>query len=112
MINRFTKLVSMVFAITLLSRCISVPNAPVLGGLYTGVTHSGSFTGGILDNNVSASKTGVSSCMSVLNLVAVGDCSEDTAKQNGGIEKVHSVTHKTTTVYIFFNKYETIVSGE
>ncbi|MCG8516672.1 MAG: TRL-like family protein [Pseudomonadales bacterium] len=96
--------------VALLSGCAN--NSPVVGGLYTGVTHSGVSTGGILDSSVKDVKKGVSSCISVLSLVAVGDCSEDTAKRNGGITNVHSVYHESTSVYIFFNKYETIVTGE
>jgi len=96
--------------IALLSGCST--NSPVTGGLYTGVTHSGVSTGGILDNTVKDVKKGTSSCLSVLGLVAVGDCSEDTAKRNGGITKIHSVYHESTSVYIFFNQYETIVTGE
>ena len=87
-------------------------NSPVVGSLYTGVKHSGISTGGILDNSVKSLKTGVSSCTSVLGLIAAGDCSEETARRNGGITKVNSVAHETTSFYIFFNHYKTIVTGE
>jgi hypothetical protein len=96
--------------VLLLSGCST--NSPVSGGLYTGVTHSGVSTGGIKNSSVTDLKKGTSSCISVLGLIATGDCSEDTARKNGGITKVHSVYHESTSVYIFFNKYETIVTGE
>jgi hypothetical protein len=83
-----------------------------MGSLYTGVTHSGVSSGGILDNNVKSLKTGVSSCTSILGIIAYGDCSDEAARSNGGITKVNSVSHKTTTFYIFFNHYETFVTGE
>lgn len=105
-----TKLLATAFFLSMLAGCAS--NSPVSGSLYTGVTHSGVSTGGILDNSVRGVKTGSSSCMSVLGIIATGDCSEDTAKKNGNISKVHSVSHKSTSIYVFFNKYETIVTGE
>ncbi len=94
----------------ILSGCAS--NSPVSGGLYTGVTHSGVSTGGTIDNNVKSLKTGTSSCTSILGMVAFGDCSEEAAKKKAGITKVNSVTHTSTSVYIFFSNYTTTVFGE
>ncbi len=104
------KLSAVALFFALLAGCAN--HSPVSGGLYTGVTHSGVSSGGILDNSVNANKTGVSSCTAILGLIAFGDCSEDTAKINGGIKKVHSVKHKSTSIYIFFSNYKTIVTGE
>ncbi len=104
------KLSAVALSVALLAGCAA--NSPVTGGLYTGVTHSGVSTGGILDNSFKANKEGVSSCTAVLGLIAVGDCSEDAAKRNGGITKVHSVKHKSTSLYVFFSNYKTIVTGE
>jgi hypothetical protein len=108
--KKIGKLSAVALSVALLAGCST--NSPVSGGLYTGVTHSGVSTGGVLDNAVKAKKEGVSSCTSILGLLAFGDCSEDAAKKNGGINKVHSVKHKSTSVYIFFNNYKTIVTGE
>jgi len=104
------KLSAVALSVSLLAGCAA--NSPVVGALFTGVTHSGLSTGGILDNSVKVSKTGVSSCTAVLGLIALGDCSEDEAKRNGGITKVHSVKHKSTNLYVLFSNYKTIVTGE
>jgi hypothetical protein len=81
-------------------------------GLYTGVTHSGIGSGGVVDNNIKSLNTGSSSCIAILGLVAVGDCSDEAARRNGGITKVNSVSHKSTSLYVFFSNYEVIVTGE
>jgi hypothetical protein len=86
-------------------------HSPVIGMLYTNTTHTGTGTGGIIDNNVKTDKVGTSTCTSVMSLVAYGDCSVNAAKQNGKITKVNSVDHKSTTS-IFHSSYSTIVKGE
>ena len=95
------RIISLAALLFILSGCTT--NSPVSGGLYTGVTHSGAFTGGTIDNDVKSLKTGTSSCTSILGLVAFGDCSEEAAKQNAGITKVNSV---------FYSKYTPVVTGE
>jgi hypothetical protein len=91
------------------SGCVS---SPVYGVLYTGTTHPGVGSGGVVDNDIKIVKTGISTCMSILGLVAFGDCSVDAAKENASITKVNSVDHKATSIYVFFSSYTTIVKGE
>ncbi len=102
----------LVVGVFMASGC-AMKNSPVEGGLYTGVTHSGVFTGGTIDNNVSSFQSGSSSCTSILGLIAFGDCSEEAAKLDGGITNVNSVVHKSTNILFgLFSHYTTIVNGE
>ena len=66
-----------------------------MGGLYTGVKLPFAATG----NSGASSKTGVAECKSVLGLVAVGDCSIDAAKKNGGITKVNHVDRDVMNIW-------------
>ena len=54
-----------------------------VGGLYTGVKVPVIAT----SNSGASSKTGEAKWISVLSLIAIGDCSIDAAKKNGGITK-------------------------
>ena len=51
-----------------------------IGGLYTGAK----FPMMVTSNGNTSSKTGEAQCISILTLIAVGDCSIETAKKNGG----------------------------
>ncbi len=103
MIKKLT-LASAVAATVLMTGC-SV--SPMAGALYTKqqvpVTTSSNATG---------SKTGVSDkCVSILGLVAQGDCSIANAKKNGGITKVSSVDFKHTNLLGIINTGRTVVHG-
>jgi hypothetical protein len=63
-------------------------------------------------NSGVSSKTGEAQCISVLGLVAVGDCSIDTAKKNGGITKVNTVDWDAKNILGIYGTYKVIVSGE
>jgi hypothetical protein len=102
------KILSIAILALLFSGCAS--SSPVTGMFYTGTTHSGVGSGGVVDNNVKTTKVGTSTCSSVLGLFAFGDCSVTTAKQNGNITKVNSVDHETTSMF-FYASYSTIVRG-
>jgi hypothetical protein len=104
------KILSLAILAMLLSGCVT--SSPVVGGLYTGTTHSGVGTGGIVDNKVKADKVGTSICTSILGMFAYGDCSVDAAKKNGNISDVNSVSHDSTRYFLFFSSYSTIVKGE
>ncbi len=79
-----------------------------MGGLYTGVKLPFTATG----NSGVSSKTGIAECKSVLGLVAVGDCSIDAAKKNGGITKVNHVDMDVMNILGIYGSYKVIVSGE
>jgi hypothetical protein len=79
-----------------------------IGGLYTGTKLPFMAT----SNSGVSSKTGEAQCTSVLGLVAVGDCSIDTAKKNGGITKVNNVDWDVKNILGIYGTYKVIVSGE
>ena len=60
----------------------------------------------------SADKVGTASFISVLNMVAVGDASVNTAMKNGGITKVHHVDSNYYNLLGIYGKYTVIVYGE
>lgn len=79
-----------------------------LGGLYTELKLPVTDTG----NGGSGSKTGTAECMSVLSLVATGDCSIQAAKKNGGITKVNHVDWDARNILGIIGNYKTVVHGE
>ena len=79
-----------------------------MGGLYTGIKLPVTAT----SNSGASSKTGEAECISVLVLVAVGDCSIETAKKNGGITKVNNVDWDANNILGIYGTYKVIVSGE
>ncbi len=101
----FASIIALAF---MLQGCASSP----ITGLFTSVKHPGTGSIGVVDNSVSAQKTGKSSCYSVLCLFAFGDCSVEAAQKQGGISKVNSVDQASTNIFYFYGKYTTIVRGE
>ena len=79
-----------------------------IGGLYTATKLPFMAT----SNSGVSSKTGEAQCISVLNLVAVGDCSIEAAKKNGGITKVNTVDWDAKNILGIYGTYNVIVSGE
>ena len=79
-----------------------------VGAIYTGVTLPVTATEGAGQ----ATKVGTAQCISVLQLVAVGDASIETAKKNGGITKVHHIDWHANNVLGIVGTYKVIVYGE
>jgi hypothetical protein len=73
--------------------------------------HSGFGSGGIVDNNVPTTKTGLSVCRHIL-FFTYGDCSIEKAQEIGKITKVHSVSHETQEYMFMYGTYTTKVIGE
>ena len=103
--NRIKLLVCLCAAAVLLSGCAT--SYPV-GGIFTDVNLPVTATA----NVGKGVKSGEASCMSVLALVATGDCSIETAKKNGGISKVYSVDWKANNILGIIGNYKVIVTGE
>jgi TRL (tRNA-associated locus)-like protein len=57
-------------------------------------------------------KEGTAECKSILTLVAIGDCSIETAKKKGGITKVSSVNWEATNILGIIGEYKVHVVGE
>ena len=57
--------------------------------------------------------TGTSSCESYLWVVAVGDCSVETAMKKGNITKVHHVDSEFKSYFLgIYTRFTTVVYGE
>jgi len=103
--NRMKLLIGLVASATLLSGCAS--SYPI-GVAFTDVKLPLDVTG----NVGKGTKTGEAECMSVLSLVATGDCSVEAAKQRAGITKVYSVDWKANNILGLIGNYKIIVTGE
>ena len=79
-----------------------------IGTLYTRVKFPVTAT----SNSSASSKTGEAECISVLAWVAIGDCSIEAAKKNGGITKVNNVDWDANNILGIYGSYKVIVSGE
>lgn len=77
-----------------------------IGSLYTGVEVPVTATAS------PGAKQGVAECKSYLTLVAIGDCSIEAAKKNGGISKVSSVDWQATNILGIIGTYQVRVTGE
>lgn len=80
--------------------------SPVTGVIFTEVS------GPLTATTGAAARTGTASCQSFLGAVALGDCSVDAAKKNGGITTVASVDYKTRSILGFYAEVTTIVRGK
>ncbi|MEE9425164.1 MAG: TRL-like family protein [Methylococcales bacterium] len=92
-------------ATAILSGCAT--NYPV-GGAFTDVTLPVQVT----DENGTSSKQGTSSCVSYAAMVALGDCSIDAAKRDGGITEVHHMDWKANSILGIIGRYELTVYGD
>jgi len=63
-------------------------------------------------NSGDAAKKGEATCISILSLVAVGDCSIEAAKKDGGITKVSHVDWEVHNILGIHGKYKVVVSGD
>ena len=97
-----------VFALGAVGMLMGCATMIPVGGLYTGVKVPVIAT----SNSGASSKTGEAKCISVLSLIAIGDCSIDAAKKNGGITKVNNVDWDAMNVLGIYGSYKVIVSGE
>lgn len=100
-------LLVVLLAVTLLYGCAGV-RSPVTNGFIVtavqgpvGITQADTY-----------SKTGTSSCNSILGLVSLGNASIEAAMKDGGITKIHHVDHKSFSLLGLYAKFTTIVYGE
>ncbi|MCL1915105.1 MAG: TRL-like family protein [Desulfovibrionaceae bacterium] len=81
--------------------------SPVSGSLYTNLKGPG------YENAAGEySKVGEAECTGYLGLVAVGDCSVETAARNGGLSTVKFVDYKAHSILGIVNTYTTVVYGD
>ena len=80
---------------------------PIPGGLYAKVQTPQT---GISD--AADLKTGTAECESILGWIAVGDCSIEAAKKNGGITKVQYSDMHSKNILGVYATYTTVVKGQ
>ena len=102
--KKFKFVLALGAAVMLMGCAMLVP----MGSVYTSVKLPMTATG----NGSASPKTGEATCTSVLALVAVGDCSIEAAKKNGGIIKVNHVDWDVQNILGIYGTYKVIVSGE
>ena len=81
--------------------------APVTGGLYTDLKAPVTAS-----SNRGSAKIVTGECISILGMLALGDCSIDAAMKNGNITKIHHVDHDAMSVIWIYAKYTIRVYGE
>lgn len=99
------KLLIIIAAAALLGGCAS---SMPMGALYTNLALPVTATS---NSGNTGLKTGTAQCKSYLGMVAVGDCSIEAAKLNGGISNVTSVDWKASSILGLIGNYEVTVKG-
>ena len=105
--QKIKMLVCLLVVVTFMSSCAMLTKTPLNGGLFTDVKSPVAVTG-----NSGSSKVGVSSAVSILGLVALGDASTDAAAKKAGITKIHHVDQHGTSIIGLFASYKIYVYGE
>ncbi len=94
-------------ALVALEGCAVVASPTGNGLLYTGV--KGPVAVGAA---TTAPKSGQACATNILGLITTGDASIDAAKTNGGIAKLATVDHASTSVLGLYSQFCTIAKGE
>lgn len=94
-------------AMAALPGCAAMATSPVSGFLYTDV--SGPMTA---TSNSASSKKGEAECSSILGLIAMGDCSIQTAASEAGISQIHHVDYKSKNILGLYATFTIVVYGE
>jgi hypothetical protein len=97
------KYAGMLIGVGMLAGCASpMP----IGALYTELKLP------VTATSNSGKKMGTSECKSIMALVAMGDCSIETAKKNGGITKVSGADWEAKSILGIVGEYKLHVYGE
>ncbi|MGF1573508.1 MAG: TRL-like family protein [Sumerlaeia bacterium] len=96
-------------ATTLLTGCLRAPVQPPMGILYT--SHQAPLFPDQTTGQV-GTRSGESSAISILGLVAIGDASLQTAAQEGNISNIRHVDYQYDNILGVYQKYTTIARGE
>lgn len=91
----------------LLAGCGAYASSPVTGFWFTQISAPLDAT-----SNAGSGKVGTGTCSSILGLIAMGDCSIDTAAKSAGITKIHHVDSVTTNILGIYATFTTKVYGE
>lgn len=85
------------------------PVVPPIGAVYADVTAPQDAD---LNSTGLGSKVGESSTMSILSLIALGDCSTKAAAEMGDIQTIYHADYHYTNILGIYQKYTTIVYGD
>ena len=99
------KLVGIVLIAVLVAGCASVRPK---GYLYTNLT----LPDNVGDQDLSGAKVGVSECMSILSLVAMGDAGINAAMENGGVKQVKYIDWHGDSILGLIGNYSCTVYGD
>ncbi|TLD82214.1 hypothetical protein LS68_004270 [Helicobacter sp. MIT 05-5293] len=80
-------------------------------GAENGLIFSDNTTPITATSSSSASREGSATCTNILGLVALGDCSVNTAASNGSISQIKSVDSKNFSILGIYTTKTTIVKG-
>ncbi|HPN84017.1 MAG TPA: TRL-like family protein [Victivallales bacterium] len=98
----------LIMALTMASvaGCAFAPVVPPRGVMYN--DQKAPLFGG----RSAGSQSGESSAHNVMMLVGWGDCSIDAASKNGNIKLIKNVDYEMFSIFIFYQRFTTIVYGE
>jgi hypothetical protein len=96
-------------AATIFTGCYSAPVMPPPGFIYS--QYSAPLDVDYQETSA-PKKTGTAQSMSILGLIAMGDCSAQTAAQAGGISKIDGADYTFFNVLGIYQRFDTVVYGE
>jgi hypothetical protein len=106
-IRKFGAIALAACAFMSVSGCAVVASPVGNGSIFTSVSGPIGAT-----TNIVTTREGKAKCSNILGLIATGDASIDTAKKNGGIQKVASVDYESFSILAIYSSYTVIVRGD
>ena len=96
-------------ALAVMTGCYSAPVMPPQGWVFSDISAPLD-----IDNQETtvAPLEGKASSMSILGLVALGDCSIEAAAEDGGISTIHSADYEFFHILGIYQNFTTVVHGE
>jgi hypothetical protein len=104
-------IIGVLFLVVGMNGCISGVRSPVLPPIGVIFSDIGSPVDITFAGTMIGDQQGTARAYSILYLFAFGDCSVDAATRNGGIKEVHQIDCKFMNFFLFFSRYETVVTG-
>jgi len=89
--------------------CLRAPVRPPVGKVFSSYQAPLDYD---LDNTEVGSRFGISTTHSLLGLVTVGDASVREAARRGRLEVIYGADYEFVNIFIFYQRYRTIVYGE
>ncbi|MFW6189340.1 MAG: TRL-like family protein [Planctomycetota bacterium] len=96
-------------ALVISTGCYVAPVMPPVGGIYSDIDSPLTTK---YEGQAAAGKTGEASSVSVLGLVAWGDCSAETAAQNGGLQRINYCDYRFLNVLGVYQRFTVVAHGE